>query len=215
MWVLFDVSHISITTPFEYRKEYFNRKSCHSILLQGDCQQKGLFCHISSGQPGSFHDSRVLKLCSLPELAEEVRLFPLHTRDIGGVSVGYYILGDSAYPLNDWLMKPFSDNRRLTRKQQSSNYRLIWAQVEVENMFGRLKGRWRFLQKRNECDIDLFRMMVTTCCALHNLCECHGEVYNHTWDIAPAGRRRAAGAGEATGEGRAVRNALVQLLQHD
>lgn len=51
------------------------------------------------------------------------------------------------------------------------------------NTFGRLKGRWRCLLYNNECDIDLVKIMVTTC-ALHNLFEKHGEKYDNTWDVS-------------------------------
>jgi len=49
--------------------------------------------------------------------------------------------------------------------------------VVIENAFGRLKGRYRCLLKRNDCAVEVVKSIVLTCCALHNLCENHGEAY--------------------------------------
>lgn len=35
--------------------------------------------------------------------------------------MGYYVLGDSAYPLQSWLLKPFPDNGQLTAEQHTYN----------------------------------------------------------------------------------------------
>ncbi len=40
--------------------------------------------------------------------------------------------------------------------------------------------------KRNDYAVSLVKSMVLTCCALHNLCESHGEVYENAWDLPPA-----------------------------
>lgn len=181
-----DGSHIPILAPPNYHCDFFNRKGWHSVILQGVVDGKGIFWNVFAGLPGSLHDARVLRLSTLWELASHGNLFPAHIRDIGGASVGYYILGDSAYPLQNWLLKPFPDTGRLTIEQQNYNKKISRARVVVENSFGRLKGRWRCLLKRNDCDVSLVKSMVLTCCALHNLCERHGEEYDGEWDVAAA-----------------------------
>lgn len=75
----------------------------------------------------------------------------------------------------------------------------------VENAFGRLKGRWRCLIKRNDSDVELVKSMVVTCCALHNLCESHGEDYQDEWDAPVAAAEHVvAHAQGAEEEGRGV-----------
>ncbi|XP_074527630.1 uncharacterized protein LOC141791248 [Halichoeres trimaculatus] len=207
-----DGSHIPIIAPQEYHCDYFNRKGWHSIILQGLVDGKGLFWSVNAGLPGSMHDARVLRLSSLWELVEHGFLHPTCTRNIGGVSTGYYILGDSAYPLQNWLLKPFTDNGRLTAEQTVFNKKISRARVVIENAFGRLKGRWRCLLKRNDGDIELVKSMVVTCCALHNLCETHGEDYQSEWDITSAAEPVVSLAHGAEEEGRDVRDGLMRYL---
>uniref|UniRef100_A0A3Q3BA40 Uncharacterized protein n=1 Tax=Kryptolebias marmoratus TaxID=37003 RepID=A0A3Q3BA40_KRYMA len=177
-----DGSHIPIIAPHEYHTDYYNRKGWHPVILQGAVDGKGQFWNIFAGLPGSLHDARVLRLSTLWELVGQGRLLPAEKQIIGAADIGVYILGDAAYPLQDWLMKPFSDTGRLEAEKQTFNCKLSRAHVVVENAFGRLKGRWRCLLKRNDCDVNLVKLMVLTCCALHNLCEGHGETYETTWN---------------------------------
>ena len=96
------------------------------------------------------------------------------------------ILGDPAYPLKSWLMKPFSDTG-LTARQRKFNYQLSGVRVIVENALGRLKGRWRSLMKRNDNNIKFVPKLVTACCALRNLCEQYGGACEEEWIVHPSG----------------------------
>ena len=97
------------------------------------------------------------------------------------VSVPLVILGDPAYPLLQWMMKLYSDNGRLSQLQHLFNYRLSRARVVTENAFGRLKGRWRCLLKRIDTHISRMPTVVAVCAILHNICEIHGDEFNHEW----------------------------------
>ena len=86
-----------------------------------------------------------------------------------------FLLGDSAYPLSLWLMKPIPHNTILTSSQQTFNYRLSRALIVVDNAFGRLKAKWRRLMKQNDMDISHAPKFVT-CCNL----QVHGDSVNGT-----------------------------------
>ena len=55
---------------------------------------------------------------------------------ISGVCVPLYMIGDSAYPIQLWLMKPFTYNSDLTTYQRT----IITGYAEPENAFGQLKA---------------------------------------------------------------------------
>ena len=60
------------------------------------------------------------------------------------------LAGDSAYPLMNWLLKPFADRGRLTPEQRKFNLKFSALRCVVERIFGMLKSRWRIMLKKIE-----------------------------------------------------------------
>ena len=137
-----DGSHIPIIAPPVNAKDYYNRKGFHSILLQGVVDHQCKFMDVYIGWLGSAHHARVLANSDVFTKAEAGTLFPNNKRRICGQDVPLLMLGDPAYPLLPWLMKPFSNCGSLTRRQRKFNYQLSKARIVTEIAFGRLKGRW-------------------------------------------------------------------------
>ena len=89
-------------------------------------------------------------LLQISEIIEEAEIPPV-------------IIEDPAYPLFSWLMKGSRDNGNLTPEEKLFNHMLGKARMVIENTYGRLKGRWRCLLKRNDNNIDF----VTTISSQH------------------------------------------------
>ena len=79
--------------------------------------------------------------------------------------------------LISWPIKPFSDNGKLSADQLMFNYCLSRARSVVENAFGRLKGRWRYLIKRNDMDLVNVINAIAACTVLHNMCEINKDIF--------------------------------------
>ena len=214
-----DGTHIPIAAPALNHSDYYNRKGWYSMILQAVVDHDYMFRDICIGWPGSVHDARVFANSMLyRQIMEDDLLANGDTRTLMGTTVPVCIIGDSAYPLETWLMKPFTDNGNLISDQQCFNYHLSRARMVVENAFGRLKARWRRLLKRNDMKTKHIPNVIAACCVLHNLCEVHGESFNDIWlqhnvtctqqqpstSITPSSRSQCAP--------RAVRNAKMQYL---
>ena len=91
------------------------------------------------------------------------------TKSIGGVSVPVFVIGDSAYPMLPWLMKPYSQSSIDSDKKCTYNYRISRGCIVVEIVLGHLKARWRRLLKRNEMLIKNVPTVVSAACVLHNM----------------------------------------------
>ena len=191
-----DGSHIPILSPTDNPLDYFNRKGWHSIVLQALVDHEYKFMNTNVGWPGSVHDARILANSKVYVKGESGDLVPRGMRCINGVDMPIVILGDPAYLLLPWLMKPYPATGSVSRKQKKFNYQLSRARMVVECAFGRLKGRWRCLMKRNDSDLAFVPTIVNACCVLHNLCEVHGDGFDDDWlseeEEVPAGPSSSA-----------------------
>ena len=192
----FRIGRPTFNFPTDNPLDYFNRKGWHSIVLQALVDHEYKFMNTNVGWPGSVHDARILANSKVYVKGESGDLVPRGMRRINGVDVPIGILGDPAYPLLPWLMKPYPATGSLSCKQKIFNYQLSRARMVVECAFGRLKGRWRCLMKRNDSDLAFVPTIVNTCCVLHNLCEVHGDGFDDDWlsedEEIPAGPSSSA-----------------------
>lgn len=76
-------------------------------------------------------------------------------------------MGDDAFPLKTYLMKPFS-KPILTKKERIYNYRTSRARRIVENAFGILASRFRVLGQATPLKVETTTKVVKTVCTIHN-----------------------------------------------
>ena len=134
-----DGSHIAIKPPLNHT-DYYNRKGWYSILVQAVVDHNYLFRDICVGWPGSVHDARVYANSKLYQNAIQGKILNGNKREIANVDVPVYLIGDSAYPLSTFLMKPFDYNITQLQDIKQYNYRVSRARIVTENAFGRLKA---------------------------------------------------------------------------
>ncbi|XP_062516381.1 uncharacterized protein LOC134191776 [Corticium candelabrum] len=176
-----DGCHIPVSPPALNHTDYYNRKGWYSVILQAVVDHKYLFRDINVGWPGSVHDARVLANSSIFQNAESGLILNEQQKEIEGCTIPVFLVGDSAYPLKNWLLKPFPHNDHLTDEKKNFNYRISKARIVVENAFGRLKARWRRLMKKNDMQIRHVQHVIAACCVLHNVCEIHGDSFDDDW----------------------------------
>lgn len=128
-------SHIPILRPRESAADYYNRKGFYSVTMQAVVEYRGRFMVVNIGWPGKCHDARVFVNSSVYLKGNSGSLLPQVTTRLSGVDVPLVLLGDPAYPLLPWLMKPFPDNGNTTRPQKTFNYRQSRARMVIENAF--------------------------------------------------------------------------------
>ncbi|XP_034242102.1 protein ANTAGONIST OF LIKE HETEROCHROMATIN PROTEIN 1 [Thrips palmi] len=174
-----DGSHIPITPPREGNSDFINRKTYHSLVLQGIVDDQYLFRDISCKMPGACHDADVLRDSTFYKNHD--KLMPKGTRNVNGMDIPYMIMGDPAYPLMPWLLKNYTYDKNTTPVMDSFNVYMNKARVVVENAFGRLKARWRILGRRSDINYKFVPRVEAACCILHNICELSKETFHNRW----------------------------------
>ena len=213
-----DGCHINILKPNEHGEDYINRHDVPSIILPGLVGDSYLFRDIFVGWSGKSHEARVLKNSPFFQTVCQGAFVPAkYSVVIKGQSVPPLILGDSAYPLQDWQQKPFLQGSGLTPQQVHFNNCLSMDRVVVENAFGRLKGKFRFrcIAKRLDLKVDNCVLVVSACCTLHNYCELSHQTFNKSWlgdiqvNYTPT---HQVGSLQQDQNASAIRDAILQYL---
>ena len=165
-----DGKHVAMQCPKNAGSVYYNYKGFHSIILMALVDADYKFIWVEVGSNGSAGDAQVFNNGELREAIENETLnFPVpDAMPNDDKDMPYFIVGDDAFALKTWLMKPFS-LRNMTRGQRIFNYRLSRGRRIVENAFGILAHRWRCLLTRLQQEPTTVTAITLTCVILHNM----------------------------------------------
>ncbi|XP_028400782.1 protein ALP1-like [Dendronephthya gigantea] len=185
-WAAVDGCHIPIKCPpggLESCKEYQNFKNFYSVVLMAFVDARYRFIWASCGFPGNSHDAVILQSTDLWQQIAEGVFFPQIGKRVMNRTLPPLVLGDSAFPLQSWLMKPYTD-AVLTEEQRYFNYRLSRARMVTEGAYGRLKGRWRVLLRKCESSAHEVKIATLACIVLHNACIEYGDAISKKCDLS-------------------------------
>ena len=121
-----DGKHVRIKKPKNSGSLFYNYKGFFSIILLTLVDANYKFIWVSVGANGSASDAQLFNNCELKTMLEESNLglpppTPLPGDD---KDTPYYLIGDDAFPLKCWMMKPYS-RHNLTYEERIFNYRLV------------------------------------------------------------------------------------------
>ncbi|KYN21869.1 Putative nuclease HARBI1 [Trachymyrmex cornetzi] len=133
-----DGTHIAIFPPQTEREHLFiNRKQYNSLNVMIVCSYNNEILAVNAMHGGRTHDSRVFRSSRLLHYLEE-------QQEAG--ERGSWLIGDSAYPLKPYLLKPFI-NAPLGSPEFRYTEHFTKARSSAERGIGVLKGQWRCLRK--------------------------------------------------------------------
>jgi hypothetical protein len=165
-----DGKHVAVRCPPNTGTLYHNYKGFFSVVLLALVDANYKFLWIDTGGLGSQSDCQIFNASELKEALESGDIgfpdpdpLPNDDRDLP-----YFILGDDAFGLRKYLMKPYSQ-RGLTRDQRIYNYRISRGRRVVENAFGILAQRFQVLLSTMQLAPESVRDVIEACVCLHNL----------------------------------------------
>lgn len=109
--------------------------------------------------PGSSHDAAIWATCSERRLMEQ---------NYNHGERNTFLLGDSGYPLENWLVTPFKNS---TNDQKRFNSIHASVRNPIERCNGVLKGTFRCLLGERVLRYQPKKVIqiINVCCALHNM----------------------------------------------
>lgn len=165
-----DGKHIRIKCPPNSGSFYYNYKKYFSIVLQGLADADYKFVSVEVGSYGKQSDGGIFSTSSLYHNIESgtLRIPPPKVLPNTDITVPHVFVGDAAYPLKNYLMRPFV-GQTLSIEQEIFNRNLSRARRLVECAFGIITSKWRILKTEIEIHPDKIDLVVKCICLLHNI----------------------------------------------
>ncbi|XP_065060189.1 uncharacterized protein LOC135687536 [Rhopilema esculentum] len=168
-----DGKHCVINCPPNSGSAFFNYKGTFSIVLMAVVDASYMFTFVDIGDFGRQFDFSVFNNSPFGESLNKGCLnIPVHGHlPNTDTNVFFYL---RAFPLKDNLLRPYP-GRNLEEKLCIFNYRLSRARRVVENAFGILSARWRFLRSPIQAHPEKAIKNVLASVALHNWLKKHED----------------------------------------
>lgn len=164
-----DGKHVMIKCPSNSCSQYYNYKGTFSINFLACVDANYMFTVVDIGAFGRDSDGGVFASSKFGKSLSEGMANVPHSKCLPQTTstLPHVFIGDDAFPLKTYLMKPFS-KKHLTYRQRIFNYRLSRSRRIVENAFGILACRWGIYQKPISVQPSKVDLIIETTVLLHN-----------------------------------------------
>lgn len=165
-----DGKHIRLRCPENSGSMYFNYKQYHSIVLMAVADASYRFLMIDVGGYGKDSDGGVMVNSKFYQRIENGSLkLPNEIKlPNSNVLAPFVFIGDEAFPLRNYLMRPFPRKHCQENEKQYYNYRHARARMTIECAFGIASSKFRILLKSIETKVENADHIVKAICILHN-----------------------------------------------
>ncbi|XP_031339861.1 protein ALP1-like [Photinus pyralis] len=164
-----DGKHIIIQAPPNSGSLFFNYKKTFSVVLLALVDAHYNFIAVDVGAYGKNSDGGIFSSSNLGKALQRGTLsvpgnstLPDTTTDAPHV-----IVGDEAFPLKSYLMRPYPGHD-LDLQKRIFNYRLCRVRRIVENTFGILCQKFRIYNRRLQSKPENVDNIILSTCILHN-----------------------------------------------
>ena len=160
-----DGKHVVIEPPPGTGSEYHNYKKSYSIILLAIVGPDYECIYADVGSNGRMNDSGVWNQSDMRKKIEEnaMNIPKADSLEDGKLSLPYTFVGDDAFALKPYMMKPYPQ-KSLDATKRIFNYRLSRARRISENFFGILVNRFRIFIR----PLNLGQVMAKKDCTLCN-----------------------------------------------
>ncbi|KAL4126733.1 hypothetical protein QTP88_010942 [Uroleucon formosanum] len=166
-----DGKHIRVRCPKNSGSMFFNYKQYYSIVLMAIADANYKFIMVDVGGYGKNSDGGILCASNIYQCPEnEILKIPSEKKfPNSNVIAPHVFIGDEAFPLRSYLMRPFPRHQLQDADKMYYNYRHARARMTIECAFGIASSKFRILLKAIETKIENVDHIVKSICILHNI----------------------------------------------
>jgi hypothetical protein len=182
-------------SPLEDWYFYFNRKSSYALNAMVVCTDQRRIIYMRVGDTSAVHDARVFEKSRLSAHPEAY------------FGPGEYLIGDSAYPANDYMITPYKKPRSAEPACRQFNPTLSSRRIAIEHLFGLIKARFPSVTAVGTRIVDgaSHRRVVNwfeAACIIHNFLLTEDELeWDEFEDLDMVGAHQQEGEEEQEAEG--------------
>lgn len=131
-----DGKHVTIQAPPNSGSQYFCCKKTFSVVLLALVEAHYNFIVVDVGSYGKNSDDGILNHSMLGKALGQNKLDILEKAALPANEVPFVIIGDEAFPLKTYLLRPYPGKNLDCNEKRIYNYRICRARIVVENAFG-------------------------------------------------------------------------------
>ncbi|XP_050303682.1 uncharacterized protein LOC126741326 [Anthonomus grandis grandis] len=164
--------HIIKAAPANSGSLHFNYKKTFSIVLLALVDANCKFIAVDIGSYGDNRDGGIFANSAFGKGLENGTINIPEDSPLPGTKIlpPYVILGDEAFPLKQYLMRPYPGLKNAEdNEKRIFNYRLCRGRRLVECAFDILSQTFRIYQRRLIPNPENATLIVLTTCILHNI----------------------------------------------
>ena len=170
-----DGKHIVLRASANSGSSFYNYIGTFSIVLLAVCDVRYCFTLLDIGNFGRHCDGGVLANSAFGQAMEQGSLSLPSPEPLAGQQspVPYFFVGDSAFPLKTYILRPYP-GKFLPECKQVFNYRLSRACRVIENTFGIMATKFRIFRRSIVATPAKVTKITKAACCLHNylrICE--------------------------------------------
>lgn len=156
--------------PDNAGSSYFNYKNHHSIVLLAICDANYSFTFVDIGAYGRRSDGGIFRDSEIGQKFEkgEMGVPEPEKLTVDGMALPYVLVGDEAFQLTNYLLRPYPGKIGLNQDKNIFNYHLSRARRTIENTFGIMVSQWRIMKKPMQGTVENIVSTVQAIVCLHN-----------------------------------------------
>ncbi|XP_044584114.1 uncharacterized protein LOC123264735 [Cotesia glomerata] len=141
------------------------------------CDANYLFTLVDIGAYGRRSDGGIFRSSAMGQKFEnsDMNIPKADLLTVDGIPQPYVLVGDEAFQLTNYLLRPYPGRSGLNKEKSIYNYRLSRARRTIENSFGIIVSLWRILKKPIDATVENTIDMIQAIICLHNWLRKHDK----------------------------------------